>query len=118
MYPMKNTIKTLIFTGLFSGLTACTGFTEISSSTSSTTDAVTPDITLNNFIDKRFDAIRKDAATGGGENIEALAQLMGKTDPQALANFMQSNYEQLFSNVKQPAELIARMEQYGYTPKG
>jgi len=115
---MKQNIKTLLFAGLVSGLSACTAFTDITSSTSSTLDAVTPDITLNNFIDKRFDAIRKDAASGGGENIDALAELMGKDDATQFATFMQQNYDQLFSNVNRSSELIARIEQYSGPNKG
>ena len=115
---MKQIIKPLIVAGILSSLAACTAITDVTSSTSSTLDAATPDITLNNFIDKRFDAIRQDAATGGGENIDALAQLMGKKDPQALAGWMQVNYDQLFSNVKKPADLIAKIEQYGKPAKG
>ena len=115
---MKQNIKTLLFAGLVSGLSACTAITDITSSTSSTLDAITPDITLNNFIDKRFDAIRKDAASGGGENIDALAELMGKTDTLEFANFMQQNYDQLFSNVNRSSELIARIEQYSAPNRG
>lgn len=115
---MKQNIKTLLFAGLVSGLSACTAVTDITSSVSSTLDAVTPDITLNNFIDKRFDAIRKDAASGGGENIDALAELMGKGDSAQFATFMQQNYHQLFSNVNRSSELIARIEQYSSPNKG
>jgi len=97
---------------IVASIAACTAITDVTSSTSSTLDTVTPDITLNNFIDMRFDAIRKDAATGGGENIEALAQLMGRKDPQAFANWMQLNYEQLFSGIKQPADLIVKIHRY------
>lgn len=114
---MKQNIKTILFAGLVSGLSACTGITDITSSTSSTLDAITPDITLNNFIDRRLEAIRKDAASGGGENIDALAELMGKEDTAQFAAFMQQNYDQLFSNVKQSSELIARIEQFNGTDK-
>ena len=115
---MKQTIKTLFFAGLVSGLSACTAITDVTSSISSTLDAVTPDITLNNFIDKRFEAIRKDAASGGGENIDALAELMGQDDTAEFSAFMQQNYDQLFSNVNRSSELIARIEQFKSPNKG
>ena len=115
---MKQNIKTLLFAGLVSGLSACTAVTDVTSSVSSTLDAVTPDITLNNFIDKRFEAIRMDAARGGGENIEALAELMGQKDSAEFASFMQQNYDQLFSDVNQSSELIARIEQFRQPNKG
>jgi hypothetical protein len=109
---MKSPIKILLLSGMLVSMTACTAITDITSSTSSTLDAATPDITLNNFIDKRFDAIRKDAAKGGGENIDALAQLMGEKDSQQLARWMQTNYDQLFSDIRQPRQLIVKMENY------
>ena len=115
---MKLTTKALILTGIISSMSACTAFTDISSSTSSTTDAVTPDVTLNNFIDKRYDAIRKDAAKGGGENIDALAQLMGKQDSQDFALWMQDHYAELFTSNTKPVDLVARIEQYDLNPKG
>jgi hypothetical protein len=115
---MKQIIKPLIITTVVMSLGACTAITDITSSTSSTLDAVTPDITLNNFIDSRFDAIRRDAATGGGENINALAQLMGKKDPQAFANWMQVNYDEIFSDAKGPADLIAKIERHENRLKG
>ena len=114
---MKLTIKPLIISGIIASLSACSAITEVTSSTSSTTDAVTPDITLNNFIDKRYYAIRKDAAKGGGENIDALAQLMGKQDSQQLASWMQANYSEIFADNSQPQELVAKIE-HGLTPKG
>lgn len=110
---MKYTIKTLIIAGVISTMSACTAITDVTSSTSSTTDTVTPDVTLNNFIDKRYDAIRKDAARGQGENIEALSQLMGEEDSASFASWMQKNYAQLFGNNDKPADLITKLEQYG-----
>ena len=115
---MTQNIKIILFAGLVSGLSACTAITDVTSSISSTLDAVTPDITLNNFIDTRLEAIRKDAASGGGENIDALAELMGKDDSALFASFLQQNYDQLFSNVKRSSELIARIEQYSNPDKG
>ncbi|MCW9014945.1 MAG: DUF3015 domain-containing protein [Gammaproteobacteria bacterium] len=115
---MKKTIKALVFTSVFSSLAACSAITDFTSSTSSTLDAATPDITLNDYLDKRFEAIRKDAATGSGENIEALAQLMGRTDTAAFASLMQNNYDELFGNLKQPSDLISRIEKLNVDTKG
>ena len=113
---MKHTIKTLFLAGAISSMTACT-VTDITSSTSSTLDTVTPDITMNQFIEKRYHAIRKDAATGGGENIEALAQIMGERDRKAFASWMQVNYDQLFTESKDKPALIAKLEQYNKVDK-
>ena len=107
---MNIITKTLASASILLSITGCTAFTDVSSSTSSTVDTVTPDITLNEFISKRYVAIRHDAANGGGENLNALAQLMGKEDTRAFAKLMKSNFDSIFSNVEKPAEIIARIE--------
>jgi len=114
---MRQTIKALFLAAIVTGMSACT-VTDFLSSTSSTLDAATPDITMNQFIEKRYNAIRKDAATGGGENIEALAQIMGEKDSKAFAAWMQVNYSQLFSEAKDKSALVAKLEQYGQPDKG
>lgn len=105
--------KILVLTSalLVSGLqlTGC-ATTDGLSTTSGVVDAVTPDITLNNFVDVRLASIQQDAAQGEGENLEALADLMGKKDKQAFSHWMQANYDTLFTDLKQPAELISRIE--------
>lgn len=108
----KNNFKKLIaalFTGMVLAIMGCTT-TDITSSTSSTVDTVTPDVTLNRFVDVRIASIKKEAAAGEGENLEALAQLMGKQDKQAFSGWMQVNYDVLFNNLEQPKELISRIE--------
>lgn len=107
---MKTITKALLTTSVLFSISACTAFTDISSSTSSTVDAVTPDVTVNEFVNKRYVAIRQDAANGGGENIDALAQLMGKKDKQAFAKLMQSNFDSIFTDVHKPSEILARIE--------
>lgn len=114
---MKKSVKALVLAGMVSTMSACT-VTDFLSSTSSTLDAATPDITMNQFIDKRYNAIRKDAATGGGENIEALAQIMGERDSKTFASWMQANYDQLFTEAKDKSALLAKLEQYGQADKG
>jgi hypothetical protein len=115
---IKNTLKNTHLKSIFSSIvavsallafSACT-ITDITSSTSSTLDTVTPDVTLNRFVDVRIASIKKEAAAGEGENIEALANLMGKQDEAAFSEWMQTNYEELFNNLEQPTELISRIE--------
>ena len=107
---MKTITKALALLLVSLSLTACSAFTEISSSTSTTSDAVTPDITLNEFVNKRYVAIRHDAANGGGENLDALAQLLGEKDTYTFAQHMKNNFDTIFSNVSQPSDIIARIE--------
>lgn len=113
---MKHTMKALFLAGIVSSMSACT-VTDFISSTSSTLDTVTPDVTMNQFIEKRYVAVRKDAATGGGENIQALAQIMGEKDSKAFASWMQVNYDQLFTQAKDKKALIAKLEEYGQKNK-
>ena len=115
---MTKTIKLLALATIISSMAACTAITDVTSSTSSTLDAATPDVTLNNFINTRYAAIQQDAARGQGENIEALAQLMGKKDSKQLASWMQSNYDSLFMQGQTAAELMAKLDQYNATPNG
>ena len=107
---MNKFTKALIIPVIIVNLSACAAFTEVSSSTSSTSDAVTPDVTLNEFVNKRYVAIRHDAANGGGENLDALAQLLGEKDKQAFAEKMKLNFDSVFKNVDQPSEIIVRIE--------
>ncbi len=90
-------------------MAGCT-ITDVTSSTSGTLDTVTPDITLNHFVDVRLASIQKEAAQGAGENLDALAELMGKSDKQAFASWMHTNYDELFSNLEKPSQLISRIE--------
>ena len=115
---MYNVFKLFIISFLFVGLLACSAFTDISSSASSTADAVTPDITINEFVNKRYVAIRHDAANGGGENLDALAQLLGERDKTAFAKTMQRNFDHIFKGGKVPSDIIARIESHIVSKKG
>jgi len=109
---IKNNYREItiaLVAGMMLATVGCTT-TDITSSTSSTVDTVTPDITLNRFVDVRIASIKKEAAAGEGENLDALAQLMGKQDKQAFSGWMQVNYDVLFNDLEQPKELISRIE--------
>jgi len=90
-------------------LSGCS-ITDVTSTTSGSLDAVTPDVTLNRFVDVRIASIQKEAAQGEGENLNALAELMGKTDKQAFSQWIQSNYDELFTELSEPQELITRIK--------
>lgn len=105
----KNHLISLLFAGSLLSLTACTT-TDFISSTSSTLDTVTPDISLNKFVNVRIATLKKEAAAGEGENLEALAQLMGKQDKKAFSSWLQVNYDELFTELQQPSELISRIQ--------
>jgi len=109
---MYNVSKLFLISFILASLSACSAFTEISSSASSTADAVTPDITINEFVNKRYVAIRHDAANGGGENLDALAQLLGEKDKIAFAQKMQSNFDHIFKGIQTPSDIIVRIESH------
>ncbi len=90
-------------------LGGCT-ITDVTSSTSGTLDTVTPDVSLNRFVDVRLASIQKEAAQGEGENLDALAELMGKNDKQAFSLMLHSNYDSLFGGLDKPSQLITRIE--------
>lgn len=93
-------------------VSGCT-ITDVTSSTSGTLDTVTPDVTLNRFVDVRLASIQKEASQGEGENLEALAELMGKKDKQAFSSWVHTNYDVLFDNLETSSQLISRIENQG-----
>jgi hypothetical protein len=108
-----NTLSKLaLLSTLLVSISAC-GITDITSSTSSTLDAVTPDVTANDFVNKRYLAIRSEAARGEGENLVALAQLLGHTDSRVFSQNLKEHFEQIFSQVTDPQDIIARIEAHG-----
>ncbi len=108
MKLVSHVSKAALLTTLMLSVSACV--TDITSSTSNTLDAVTPDVTLNRFVDVRLASIQKEAAAGEGENLDALAQLMGKEDQAGFSQMMHVNYDALFDNLSQPSDLIGRIE--------
>lgn len=48
------------------------------------------------FADTRAVALRREAATGGGENLDALASLLGEQNPEAFGQWVQSHYTQIY----------------------
>lgn len=90
-------------------VSGCT-ITDVTSSTSGTLDTVTPDVTLNHFIDTRFASLQKEAAKGDGENLDALAELLGKDDKPAFSSWMHENYDALFTGLERPSQLISRIQ--------
>jgi len=84
--------------------------TDVTSGTSGTLDTVTPDVTLNHFIDTRFASLQKEVAKGDGENPDTLAELPGKDDKPASSSWMHDNYDALFTDLERPNQLISRIQ--------
>src|SRR5699024_8304948 len=62
------------------------------------------------FVRSQLHAIREAAARGAGENAETLAYLLHKKHPATFAQWMQGHYQQLFTDLNQPQQLLARIE--------
>jgi|SRR5690625_3809843 len=89
------------------------GFISTSHTTSSTSGAGGGSAMNNQqavaFVKSQLPAIREDAARGAGENAEALAYLLHRKHPATFAQWMQGHYQQLFTDLDQPADLLARI---------
>jgi hypothetical protein len=104
-------------------LAACAAFMTttdgVSAGFGSTTDATgstTPDSKSAEakrseaLVRYRFESIRFEAARGGGENLDALAALLGEPDRVGFARWIQRNYQPLFTDLREPVELLGRIE--------
>lgn len=116
-------MRVILAMGVALGLSACSAFTTttegVSAGLGSTTDATgstTPDSKgargerTEAFVRQRFEAIRFEAARGEGENLDALAALLGERDRAAFGQWMKRNYATLFADLRQPVDLLARIE--------
>jgi len=101
--------RLVLAASILASVSACS-ITDTTSTTSGSIDTVTPDVSLNRFVDVRIASIRQEAAAGEGENLDALAKLMGRTDTDAFSGWMQAHYDELFVGLGQPAELISRIQ--------
>lgn len=64
------------------------------------------------FVRSQRSMLARQAAAGGGEDIDALALLLGKSDNKALGRWMQMNYTHLFGNNASLSarEIVARVD--------
>ncbi len=58
------------------------------------------------FVGSQWAFVRRDAAAGHGENLDALARLLGEPDHAAFGHWMQTNYQSLFDVERSPRELV------------
>lgn len=63
------------------------------------------------FVRSQRERLARQAAAGGGEDIDALAFLMAKSDNQALARWMQTHYDSLFSDrTVSASKIVSRID--------
>jgi len=60
------------------------------------------------FVTSQLPLLRREAAAGGGENIDALARLLN-TDGDALGYWMQTHYASLFERESEPETIVQRV---------
>ena len=107
---------------LFSG---CSVINTVGEGVSSTVEGVskiasstTPDGESAAFIETRFASIRSEAARGEGEHLDSLAKLLGEADRADFARFMKEHYRDLFTGLREPRELLGRIDRYRGRPAG
>lgn len=98
--------------GIFSGCSILNTASEGIGSVTDVTSSTTSDEKSAAFVDKRFAAIRAQAARGEGEDLDSLAMLRGETDRAAFARFMKERYGDLFTGLEQPRELLVRLDRF------
>lgn len=98
--------------GIFSGCSTLNTASEGIGSITDVTSSTTSDDKSAAFVDKRFAAIRAQAARGAGEDLDSLATLRGETDRAAFARFMKERYGDLFTGLEQPRELLVRLDRF------
>jgi hypothetical protein len=116
---MKTTIAVRLGTillgagALLAGCVTDTTSDVVQSATNTVTgvlSSTSPDSDRSAFVSDRFKAIRAEAAKGQGENVDALAAMLGESDREEFARWMQTNYKPLFTDLKTPEELLARIK--------
>jgi hypothetical protein len=121
---IANAARVALAVGAALSLSACSMFSTttdgIAAGFGSTTDATgstTPDSKdaradrPEAFVRHRLEAIRFEAARGAGENLDSLAVLLGERDRAGFGQWMKRNYSELFTDLQQPVDLLARIEQ-------
>lgn len=64
------------------------------------------------YVASQMPMIRREAANGGGENIRALATLMGVANARAFGRWLQDHYALLFIDLAKPQMLVARIKRF------
>ncbi len=93
-------------------LASTTGDAASSSSNSSSGDGGSDSASLEqqHYVASQLDWIARDAARGEGESLQALAQLLGESDPAAFGQWTKDNYDLLFAELSEPQELLSRIQ--------
>lgn len=91
-------------------LASTSGDAASSASSSTEGDDEAASLRTRHYVRTQLDWIEREAASGEGEHIETLAVLLGEANPGAFASWAQAHHGQLFSDLREPEELIARID--------
>lgn len=94
---------------------AVQGTSNITTDTADDVDARTH-AARREFVDSQYAMLKREAARGQGENLEALAYMMHADNTQAFENQVQSNYQTLFSSDADADQWLARLYSVVGTP--
>ena len=100
-----TSLSVLVAAGLFSGCgitlnaveTVSDSVQTITDITSSTSGALTGDDTAEQFVANNFDTLSAQAARGGGNAVDTLAELLDEPDGDEFARWLQMDYDQVFA---------------------
>lgn len=110
----------MLLVGCSSISTTSNGVQTTSDGTSSTSNAASGVASTHQqavaFVRTQLPAIREDAAHGSGAATHALGQLLNRENPAHFARWMQDHYRQLFVDLEQPVDLLARIERLQTVP--
>lgn len=62
------------------------------------------------YVRSEMAELKREAARGGGEHIDALAELLGRNDHPALGSWMQKHYDTLFSTRQSAATFVQNLQ--------
>ncbi|GAB3683532.1 DUF3015 family protein [Salinisphaera aquimarina] len=94
---------------------AVQGTSNITTDTASDVDARTH-AARRKFVDSQYAMLKREAAQGQGENLDALAYMMHAENTQAFDQKVQANYESLFSSDADADQWLTRLYQVVGTP--
>lgn len=94
---------------------AVQGTSNVTTNTANDVDARTH-AARREFVGSQMAMIKREAARGQGENLEALAYMMHAEDTQAFENQVQASYQSLFASDADAEQWLTRLYQVVGTP--
>lgn len=87
---------------------AVAGTSDVTSDTAQDIDSSTHQARLA-FVDSQLVLLRREAAAGGGQHVQALAKLMGEQDSKSFARALQANYGAIFVGDQNAEQVLQKV---------